>query len=70
MEQRKWGREKRKVGGEIHLEWSRDEDGAGRNGGGARSRMAAELYRRQIRAQGAGDGEAPVGLKNRRAQLG
>jgi hypothetical protein len=32
--------------------------------------MAAELYRRQIRAQGAGDGEAPVGLKNRRAQLG
>jgi hypothetical protein len=53
MEQRKWGREKRKSGGEIHLGWSRDEDGAGRNGGGARSRTAVELYQRRIRAQGA-----------------
>jgi hypothetical protein len=51
MEQRKWGREKRKFGGEIHLGWSRDEDEARRNGGRARSRTAAELYRRRIRAQ-------------------
>jgi hypothetical protein len=50
MEQRKWGREKRKSGGEIHFGWSRDEDEARRNGGGARSRTAAELYRRRIRA--------------------
>jgi hypothetical protein len=53
MEQRKWGREKRKSGGEIHLGWSRDEDGARLNGGAARSRTATELYRRRIRAQGA-----------------
>jgi hypothetical protein len=44
------GGEKGKSGGEIHLEWSRDEDEAARNGGGARSRTAAELYRRRIRA--------------------
>jgi hypothetical protein len=47
------GREKRKSGGEIHLGWSRDEDGAERNGGRARSWTATELYRRRIRAQGA-----------------
>jgi hypothetical protein len=44
------GGEKRKSNGEIHLGWSRDEDGAGRNGGGAQSRTAAELYQRRIRA--------------------
>jgi hypothetical protein len=53
MEQRKWGREKRKSGGEIYLGWSRDEGEAGRDGGGARSLTAAELHRRRIRAQGA-----------------
>jgi hypothetical protein len=47
------GRKKGKSGGEIHLGWSRDEDEAGCNGGGARSRTVAELYRQRIRAQGA-----------------
>jgi hypothetical protein len=57
------GGEKIKSGGEIHLGWSRDEDGAGRNGGGARSRTAALLYRRRIRAQGAGRRGSSNGLE-------
>jgi hypothetical protein len=46
MEQRKWGREKRKYGREIYLGWSRDEGEAGHDSVGARSRTAAKLYRR------------------------
>jgi hypothetical protein len=45
MGQRKWGREKRRFGGEIHLGWGRNDDEARLDGGGARSQMAAELYR-------------------------
>jgi hypothetical protein len=51
MGQRKWGREKRRSDGEIHLGWSRNGGEAVPDGGGARSRTAAELYRRWVRAQ-------------------
>jgi hypothetical protein len=47
------GGEKRRSGGEIHLGWGRNDGEAGPDGGRARSRTAAELYRRRIRAQGA-----------------
>jgi hypothetical protein len=51
MGQRKQGREKRSSGGEIHLGWGGNGAEAVPDGGGARSPTAAELYRRQIRAQ-------------------
>jgi hypothetical protein len=47
------GEREEKVWQAIYLGWSRDEDEAGCNGGGARSRTATELYQRRIRAQGA-----------------
>jgi hypothetical protein len=67
MEQRKWGREKRKSGEEIHLgrRGPGDGDEAGHDRGRRPSSTGDEFGRR-----GLGDGEAPAGLKNRRAQLG
>jgi hypothetical protein len=47
----KWGREKRRSGREIHLGWGGNGGEAVPDGGGARSQTAAELYRRQVRAQ-------------------
>jgi hypothetical protein len=49
----KMGEREEKVQRGNHLGWSRDEGRVGHDGGGARSRTAAELYRRQNRAQGA-----------------
>jgi hypothetical protein len=70
MEQRKWGREKRKSSGEIHLGWSRDEDEAGvtvtEHDRGRRPSSTDDEFGRR----GPGDGEAPAGLKNWRSQLG
>jgi hypothetical protein len=68
--QRKWGREKRKFGGEIHLGWAGTVARLGptvaEHGHGRRPSTTDGGFGHRRSS----DGEAPVGLKNRCAQLG